>query len=215
MAASFRFLKCMSDAGWVLGIGDALRARGSSAAVLMLDPTAALAGGCAPPLVRVRVNSRSVILELRAHDASKCTRGRWAELEREDTPRSAAAWGKLLRWWAGEVAEFHAGRTPWSLPELRAGDGNRCRTRVDADRHEPTPHGGVGRGRKGRDLPGGTAVLGYSPATGNGCCTHTGPSAPAGTLGSDVEARETRREADEALWFKSITDTQRVRKLFR
>jgi len=194
MAASFRLLKGMSDAGWILGIGDACRASGKVAGVLMLDPTAPRLGSAAPPLVRVLVNSRTLRLQLRKHDAGKATCGRWQNLARHDAPRNARGWAAILARWSGHVADATAGRTPWVLADLLKGDPNRCRTRADANRHHVSPSGGPGRGRKCKGLPGGLAILGYSPATGRGAATHPIPEGMAKLVATNV-AHNGRRHA--------------------
>ena len=195
MAASFRHLKSMSDAGWVPAVGDVLRAKGKVAGVLMQPLTSPESGCAAPPMVRVIVNSRSAILQMRSHKAGKCTRGNWLTLDRDDTPRGARAWSKLLRFWTWHVEDATAGRVPWVLEGLQSRDPNRCRTRADSNRHEPSPGAsGSGRGRKCRGLPGMVSVLGFAPATGRGCATHPIPEGMAKLVAKNI-ATNGRRHA--------------------
>jgi hypothetical protein len=216
MAARFPLLATLRPLGWALGVGDALRASGKALGVIMLDPTAT-ACGCAPPLVRVRVGRRVSVLEIRQHNASRCTRGRWQRLDSADTPGNARGWRSLLRFWSWHVGEFTSGRDPWVWADLLEGDPNLCRTRADADRHEPSPGGGPGRGRKVKSPPGAFKALGYAPATGPNAGTRKvrGPEVPPRTLGCEREAQLDAAAAERAEWFEGITNAQRARKLFR
>lgn len=217
MAASFRYLKSMGAAGWIPAVGDVLRASGKAAGVLMQPLTAPALGCAAPPMVRVLVNSRSVRLQMRGHKATKCTRGNWVDLARHSTPRNARGWGSVLALWTQHIDDATVGRVPWVLEGLASRSSTSCRTRADANRHEPSPAGGPGRGRKVKAPPGSEKILGYSPASGDRCRTRKvrGPEVPEGTLGCERQLQLDRADADRAAWFEGLTDTQRARKLFR
>jgi hypothetical protein len=152
----------------------------------MLDPTR---GGA---LARIVKGPRVIRLDLNVHDSTKCTVGRWVTVDREPTPSNARGFGKLAIWWAEQLSEYSAGDTPWKWLESldREGDVNRCRTRADADRHEPG-FGGPGRGRKVKSPPGRLAVLGFAPRAD---ATHAIPPGMEKLVAANI-ASNTRRKA--------------------
>lgn len=129
----FRVTRGAAAAGWVPGVGDALRgAGGAGVAMLLTSPSA--------PMFRMRVGKRTTVLEVRRHDASRCTRGRWERLDDADTPRRAAGWGKLGRFWRHFADEVAEGREPpYCWREDRGKDWNRCHTRSHRNAADPTP----------------------------------------------------------------------------
>lgn len=192
MPASFRLTKPTRDAGWILGIGDALRASGKALAVLSRSLVAE-PGKSAPPLTRIVVNPKVCRLEIRAHTATRCTRGRWQVLDTAPTPEGSRAWGVLANFWAWHVEDFTAGREPWSWADYRGGDDVRCGAAFR----------GPGRGRKVKRLPGGRDVLGWAAATGKACGTRRPTrgeaTLPAGTTGArSMHARQITRSGSRA-----------------
>jgi len=198
MSTSFKLSPRIRAAGWLYGAGHVLRSLPACLGVLMRDPT--LPG----PLVRVIRRKRVTRLDIRLHDASRCTVGRWETIDIADTPTHTRAWGDLLEFWCWYVDEWREGRSPWVWADCRGKDPNRCRTRADANRLAPSPAGGPGRGRKGKTLPGGMAIFGYSPATGKNCVTKTHKPVPSGTTGLEVDLRESIKTQNDADWFKGL-----------
>jgi hypothetical protein len=170
----FKLTKAAAVAGWALGVGDSLRAAGKALAIIMLVPGQVPHLRAAAPLFRMRVGKRMTHFEVRAHDASRCTRGRWQGIDKAPTPTSAREWGKLAKFWAWAAAEYDAGRPDFCWTTDRNKDQNRCHSKAHANHLKPLAiAGSVGRGTRRPDLPSRFDALGHdAPATGKALGTH-------------------------------------------
>lgn len=163
MAKQFKLTVGVKRACWILGIGDALRARGNTANVLMLaSPTAAM--------FRIKVGARVSVLERRAHDATRCTRGRWERIDDSPTPCNAREWTKLAKHWAWVADSLSPGCTVYDWAGDDQKDENRCHTRTHANRLVPG-FGGPGRGTICKGRPTSQEAFGFSPASGRRAAT--------------------------------------------
>ncbi len=163
----FRMTKGIERAGWRVGCGDALRARGKCLAVLMLPPTPST------PLTRIRVNGRSALLEIRVHTSTRCTRGSWLQVSTQSVRGfKATDWARLTRHWAWYITEYGTTREGWDWAHDSGKDENRCLTRTNANSHFPCCFN-IGRGRICKDRPSSEAQFGFTPASGKRVQTHT------------------------------------------
>jgi hypothetical protein len=170
----FKITRGAAVAGWMPGIGDALRAAGNAAGVAMLSPVDPRFRTAAPPLFRMRVLARSVRLEVRRHTATRCSRGSWVELDRtESVPANARAWTKLSKFWAWFCVEAADGTTPkWVWATCRGKDFNRCVTVANANAADPVQATATpGRGSTCKGNPTKIGSFGYTPASGRRIAT--------------------------------------------
>ena len=176
MAPILKLCNAALAAGWRHAVGDALRdARGASA-ILMLAPPAQRYS-TAPPLFRIRIATRVAYFEVRAHDASRCTRGRWQTLDKDSAPRGAVSLGRLCKWYAQQAAEYIARRDAYRWAEDPSRDPNRCATRAHFDALSPVLGGSRG-GKATNSRASHLATFGHAPATGDGCATHKPTACP-------------------------------------
>ena len=167
--AVFEVTAGITRAGWIPAVGDALRDVGNAIGALMLAPQADTATRSAGIMFRVRVCARVCSLEKRVHatPTRRCSRGRWVRLDSGPTPGSAREWNKLAKFWAWYAAEVSSGRNPYCWTDDLGKNQNQCHTRAHADRLEPSPAGGPGRGRKVKRQPSRLESFGFAPACGH------------------------------------------------
>ena len=173
--ADFRITKGISAAGWLCGLGDTLRASGKALAVLMLSPTVG------QPLARIRVGKRVARLEIRVHTSTRCTRGSWLKLDTENVAGfKASDWARLTKFWAYRITELEQSEGAWDWASDTGKDRNRCATTSNCNATAPITlqtrnenHAGIGRGRLVKNRPNQRDTMGFSPASGNACRTHS------------------------------------------
>jgi len=164
----FKIFAGVAKQGWRHGVGDTLRGAGKVDAVLTLPLFAPRAGQLAPPMFRIRVSNRSCFFEVRVHDSSRCTRGRWQRLEKISRPSNARGWSGLARKLtldAEKFAQLH-GSTVYDWVNDKGKNKNECRTRANTEHSFPRLSGGMGRGRAGKGRPTNEGVFGFTPANG-------------------------------------------------
>jgi hypothetical protein len=170
MARAFKPTKATTAAGWLLGVGDALRGAGNCVSVLMLSPTAPAFQTSPGAMWRAVIGKRVCRLERRIHatPTGRCSRGRWERLDTGDTPTTPAQWRKLSEFWAWYAAEYADGRIPaydWATDPGKS--RNLCRTLANANAPNPTMGSATpGRGRRGKGQPSKLEAFGWSPAAG-------------------------------------------------
>lgn len=147
---------------------------------------------------RLRVGPRVTALEGREHDTptGRCSSGSWGRLASYPTPTTVGevsvilgqAWGVILGEGTLSPTTFEG------VTGYARGDANRCRSRVNADSHDPTVGpGGSGRGRTVRTLPRKRDTHGHAPAAYHGLLTHSpGRIAAAVRREASREYRNTR-----------------------
>lgn len=164
----FKIFAGVSKLGWRHGVGDTLRGAGKCAAILTLPLFAPKAGRRAPPMFRIRVSPRSCFFEVRVHDSSRCTRGRWQRLEKRERPGGARAWAGLARKWTIDAENYaqENGSTVYDWANDKNKNQNLCHTRANTNSLKPRLSGGMGRGRAGKGRPTSDSVLGFTPANG-------------------------------------------------
>ncbi len=168
--AGMKITKGIAAAGWIAGVGDALRGAGKALGILMLDPRSEGYHGGASGMFRIRVGARVTTLECRAHGTptGRCSRGRWEALDKGATPANAREWAKLANFWGWFAAEYAAGRHPYSWADDAGKSHNRCHTKAHANALTPTLAAGAapGRGRIGRSVPTKMEAMGFAPTGG-------------------------------------------------
>lgn len=164
----FKIFAGISKLGWRHGVGDTLRGAGNVDAVLTLPLYAPKPGTRAAPMFRIRVSNRSCFFEVRVHDSSRCTRGRWQRLEKRSRPGGAKAWSGLARKWKLDAEKYAQknGSTVYDWANDKGKNKNECHTRANTDHLFPRLSGGNGRGRAGKGRPTSESILGFTPANG-------------------------------------------------
>jgi len=167
---TFKLTRGILAAGWLLGVGDALRSAGAAVAVLMLHPATEHRATTHRGLFRIKVGVRVSVLEHRAHGTptGRCSCGHWVRLDSAPTPRGAAAWSKLARFWQWYAHEIAEGRTPeYSWGDDLSKDRSRCHTRRLRS-NEPQPV--IGRPPRCKRLPSRKHAFGHAPAVHKQLC---------------------------------------------
>lgn len=152
------FLKLFTDVEPGEGFFGVYRLGAGESAVYRVTRAEALA-----PLLRVRINSRSVHVEMRRG-------GGWRSVDRFETPRTAQAWTRLAK---RILAESALPSRSWDW----RGTGNENETRTDTTCDVAHPKLGGGKVTRGaRKMPNQTLTWGWAPARGNRAATHNVPS---------------------------------------
>jgi hypothetical protein len=118
------------------------------------------------PMLRLRVGARKAVLELRAHRATRATKGRWTRVAEFATPADARGWTRLGKAIVARVRDGipTANRAPWVWRDLPG--MNYTHTATNFNAKHPTLDGGNGRGKVGRGRPNQVDTWGWAPARG-------------------------------------------------